>query len=279
MKAMVRLCGPLLVWMCCSCAEGPRNRFCAAKPEPEVLPADTMPLEDEDEEEEAVEEARMDEYFDDFIYSFLHSRRLQRERVGYPLPSADDNGEPQLLHKLDCRREFAFLRGDFYTVLYGNTLQINEQKERPHETVLVERIMLDSLWMRVYNFERRGGKWLLTAIHRQDLHQGELSDFLAFYSRFSSDSLFQQQSIAQPLSYSLLDSEADEEYIEGTIDASQWASFGAVMPSGEITNIRYGQTYNPHHVVMQKCGLADGMQELFTFEKRAAGWRLVAYEN
>ena len=276
MKGIVWPTVACLAVLCCCCMQEQRS---ASEPvEPEALMLATDSLIDEPEEE-PLEEARMDEYFDDFMFSFVHSRRLQRERVGYPLPSSDGESEPQLLHKLDCRREFAFMDGDFYTVLYGNTVQIDEQKERSHDEVKVEHIWLDSLWMRVYNFERRSGKWLLTSIHAQDLHQGELSDFLSFYARFSSDSLFQQESIAQPLSFSMLDVEADDEYIEGTIDASQWTSFGAVMPQGEITNIRYGQTYNPHHVVMQKRGMSNGMQELFTFEKKATGWRLVAYEN
>ena len=268
---------PLLTLVCgVSCLQ--ERRGASYQPETDTMSYMAEFMGEEEEAEEPIEEARMDEYFDDFMFSFIHNRRLQRERVGYPLPSIDGEGEPRLLHKLDCKREFAFMRGDFYTVLYGNALQIEEQKEKPHEQVVVEHILLDSMWMNVYNFERRSGKWILTSIHQQDLHQGELSDFLSFYAQFSSDSTFQQQSIAQPLSFSMLDDEADDEFIEGTLDASQWASFGAVMPQGEITNIRYGQTYNPHHVVMQKCGLADGMQELFTFEKKSIGWRLVAYE-
>ena len=265
----------LLVVMCLSCGRGrPNESFVEPVEDTLLVVTDTLC-----EEEEVVEEARMEEHFGDFMFTFIHSRRLQRERVVYPLPRTDGKNQAEMLHKLDCTREFAFMDGDFYTVLYGNSLQIDEQKQRPHDHVLVEHILLDSLSMQVYDFERRSGKWVLTAIRGQDLHTGELSDFLTFYAHFSADSLFQQQSIAQPLSYSTTDFESDNAYIEGTIDASQWVSFGTEMPRGEITNIRYGQTYNPHHVVMQKCGLADGMQELFTFEKRGKTWRLVAYEN
>ena len=276
MKRISGLClTGFVMAMCLSCGRG-RTEAPAAE---ETEEAFTVVPDSLGEEEDVVEEARMDELFDDFMFTFIHNRRLQRERVVYPLPRTDGSDKAEMIHKLDCTREFAFMDGDFYTVLYGNSLQIEEQKERSHDRVLVERILLDSLSMQVYDFERRDGKWVLAAIRSQDLHVGELSDFLTFYARFSADSLFQQQSIAQPLSYSMIDSDGDDSYIEGTLDASQWVSFGAEMPRGEITNIRYGQTYNPHHVVMQKCGLADGMQELFTFEKRGRTWRLVAYEN
>ncbi len=275
MKRIVWLMWPMLLVWCTACQRGYRTAAYEAEGDTLQIEPDTLAEEPDDE----VEEGRMDENFDDFLFSFIHSRRLQRERVVYPLPRTESNGETETLNRLDCKREFSFLENDFYTVFYGSTRQIDEQKQQSHERVEVEHILLDSLWMGIYSFERRDGHWLLTAIHNQDLRQGELTDFLTFYARFSSDSTFQQRSIAQPLRFSMLDSDDNNEYIEGTIDASQWASFGAEMPQGEITNIRYGQTYNPRRVVMQKCGQANGMQELFTFEKRPAGWRLVAYDN
>ena len=67
------------------------------------------------EEEDVVEEARMDELFDDFMFTFIHNRRLQRERVVYPLPRTDGSDKAEMIHKLDCTREFAFMDGDFYT--------------------------------------------------------------------------------------------------------------------------------------------------------------------
>jgi len=130
----------------------------------------------------------------------------------------------------------------------------------------------------VYDFQRRDRRWMLTAIRSQGLAENELADFLVFYARFSSDTLFQQQCIAQPLRLSVFDPEEDD-YIEGTIDARQWRSFCPEVPATVVTNVIYGQVYRPDHMVLQKCGSASGMQELFTFQRERGGWRLTSYEN
>ena len=106
-----------------------------------------------------------------------------------------------------------------------------------------------------------------------------LSDFLSFYARFCSDSIFQSQSIADPLHISLQDSEDEDEIINGIIDADQWQTFCPEVPSGIISNIRKGQTYGGHRIVMRKSGLSNGLQEIFTFNKERTGWRLTRYEN
>ena len=77
---------------------------------------------------------------------------------------------------------------------------------------------------------------------------------------------------------SVFDPEEDD-YIEGTIDARQWRSFCPEVPSTVVTNVIYGQVYRPDHMVLQKCGSASGMQELFTFQRERGGWRLTSYEN
>ena len=105
-------------------------------------------------------------------------------------------------------------------------------------------------------------------------------DFLIFYARFSTDTLYQQSHVEQPLKVTVLDPEDDNAYIEGTIDAEQWRSFCPDVPHGVISNIRYGaQKYNSRQIVMQKSGSSNGLQELFIFMKEDGEWRLTTYEN
>ena len=59
----------------------------------------------------------------------------------------------------------------------------------------------------------------------------------------------------------------------------QWGSFCPELPRGVISNIRYGQGYGAYQVVMEKCGTANGLQDIFTFQREGRGWQLTAYEN
>ena len=106
-----------------------------------------------------------------------------------------------------------------------------------------------------------------------------LSDFYRFYAKFSSDSVFQAQSLAPMLNVSIHDTEDELSIIEGTIDASQWVSFCPEVPQNVISNIRYNQHYTNQRVVMQKCGMGTGLQEVFTFNNEGHGWRLTSYED
>ena len=59
-----------------------------------------------------------------------------------------------------------------------------------------------------------------------------ISDFLNFYAQFCSDSIFQSQSIADPLRIRIQDSEDEDGTIDGIIDADQWQTFCPEVPSG-----------------------------------------------
>ena len=234
----------------------------------------------EDEEEDYRHDSLYVENFDDFLYSFGHDDRFRSRRTSFPFVYIDNMGDTTTASRSEWKDDLSFLQQDFYTVLYNNALQIESSKELSSDTVVVERIDLDSLQLSSYHFARRKGTWRL--FKRQDFYvQGsELSDFLVFYRQFSRDSIFQQASISQPLHFSMEDPEGGMDAIEGTIDATQWFSFCSDVPTGIISNIRYGQVYNqPHSMVMQKCAAGSGFMEIFSFDKSAGHWRLVSYEN
>lgn len=239
--------------------------------------ADTLSLENE-EIQEAEAEAHFDRSFDDFLYVFTRSRRLQGERVAKPLLSVDEFGDTLLLKVDDWHAEFQFLEGEYYTVLFGRYDQMEQIKDDTLIQARVERIDLQQLLVTRYNFECLDGKWMLTSQNVDKFENTQMSDFLHFYAQFSSDSIFQQLSIAQPLRVSMFDEE-EEEQIDGTIDALQWSTFCSGVPEGVISNVYYGQQYDTRYMVMQKCGDSNGMQEIFTFQKNGAHWKLTSYEN
>lgn len=229
--------------------------------------------------DETAEDEHLDQTFDDFLFVFTHTPSLQRRRVVNPLPHIDVNNNVTLLEAFDCAAEFEFLGEDCYTILYGNSEQIEALKQSQDSIVHVERIDLNRRQTRSYEFQQRRGAWTLVSFRDFNFDSMPYGDFLNFYAQFVADSVFQCQSIAQPLRLTLPDPDEDDAYIEGTIDADQWSSFAPELPQDVITNIVQGQHYGAHRMVMQKCGMGNGMQEIYTFDHIGPHWRLVSYEN
>ena len=216
------------------------------------------------------------------LFSFLHSQTLRQERTTNPLPLEHIERETELLEDFNPEFEFSFMSGEYFTTLYGNASQMQEEDDQELEEdsiVSLQRINLNDGTIRNFRFLREEGRWKLEAIREETVADDNLSDFLNFYARFCSDSIFQSQSIANPLRIRLQDSEDEDGSIDGIIDAEQWQTFCPEVPSGIISNIRKGQHYSGRRIVMRKSGLSNGLQEVFTFTKERTGWRLTRYEN
>ena len=246
------------------------------------IPADTLTKEEEElglNEENA---PAIDGVFNDFLFAYLHSHTLREERTTNPLPLEHSTRPTELLEDFNPEFELGFLSGEYFTTLYGNASQMyaeDEQELEEDSIVNLQRINLNDGTIRNFQFLRKEGHWKLDAIREATFDDDDLSDFLNFYARFCSDSIFQSESIADPLRISIQDLEDEEGSINGIIDADQWQTFCPEVPSGIISNIRKGQNYGGHRIVLRKSGLSNGLQEVFTFTKERNGWRLTRYEN
>ena len=146
-------------------------------------------------------------------------------------------------------------------------------------SVALQCIRLREQTMTAYRFDRSGGKWYLSG-RTDTLLDPRTSDFLHFYARFTADSVFQQESVAEDLRISMDDPVDDEEDIDGTIERGQWPVFRPDMPEGDFVHIDFGQTYpDPGRLLFLQCGLSNGFINIFSFRKEGDGWRLTAYEN
>ena len=252
-------------------------------PEEEEM-EDSLTLQEEVEEELVLREEdnpQLDGVFNDFLFAYLHSRILRKERTAMPLRLEHADRPTEVLDEFDAEFEFSFLSGEYFTTLYGNASQMQAEDDEELEEdsiVSLQRINLNDGTIRNFLFQRENGRWQLDAIREATFADDALSDFLTFYARFCTDSLFQKQSIANPLHIVVQDPDDEEANIDGIIDADQWQTFCSEVPSGIISNIRKGQHYGGHRLVMRKSGLSNGLQEIFTFAKERAGWRLMKYE-
>ena len=248
----------------------------------ESAPVDTLTKEEEELGIDEESTPALDGVFNDFLFAYLHSHTLRQERTSNPLPLEHPERPTELLEDFNPEFEFGFLSGEYFTTLYGNASQMQAEDDQELEEdsiVSLQRINLNDGTIRNFRFLREEGHWKLEAIREATFNDDDLSDFLSFYSRFCSDSIFQSQSIADPLRIVIQDSEDEEGSINGIIDADQWQIFCPEVPSGIISNIRKGQHYSGHRIVLRKSGLSNGLQEVFTFTKERGNWRLTRYEN
>lgn len=243
--------------------------------------ADTLPM-DEELATEPVPVA-VDELFDDFVFLFDQSNRIQRQRILFPLVITEADGETHTMTRNNWEHRSLFLGQDFCTVLWGARSQMTMAQDSTIDQASVEQIYLHSRQIETYSFQRDSisGQWMLVAQYEEPFEQCELQDFLDFYREFATDSIYQRRHLQKPLRFTMTDENLEDGTISGTIDADQWFEFAPDIPQDVITNIRYGQSYRTHnHILMQLRGINNGLQNLFSFSRDDNGrWRLTAFEN
>ncbi len=242
---------------------------------------DTFDLDDEPSLE--VSKLPQNELFDDFIFKFDNSARLQRSRVHFPLPVSSVSGETQSISLSEWRHHSLFLGQDFCTVLWNSRSQMDLAKDSSVIKASIEHIYLHSRTINSYLFERDtlNGQWMLTQISDTPFEDNILHQFFDFYRQFATDSTYQRLHVRSPLRFTTIDEDAEYETISGTIDPDQWFEFAPELPQDVITNVNYGQAYpNPNRMVLQMRGLANGLQTLMVFQRDLSGnWQLTDYEN
>lgn len=225
----------------------------------------------------------VDEFFGDFIFSFIQDRNLQKERVRFPLKYVKQTAGKQtvsVIEKTAWKHDQIFVSPEYYTVLFNNEDEMELENSTETKVVDIEKINLKKDFIKVFHFEKIKGLWMLCQESERPIQGSPLADFLSFYEKFATDSLMQRNAIEDPLRFVTADPENDFGTIEGTLSVDQWFAFKPVLPEVEITNIRYGQTYkNPSHIVFVKRGISNGMLDVLTFTKKNGYWKFVSYEN
>lgn len=222
---------------------------------------------------------RIDETFDDFIFNFAQRPRLQMERVVFPhhLDAFDDE---LIIQEEDWKHIDLFDEHDYYTVFFNSQDDEEIEKIDTLQSVDFEHINLEKEIVRTFHFDKQDGKWMLTGEQFTHMREHVLFDFFDFYNRFTSDSVFAEKSLARNIHFVTTDPDDDFGQIQGTIDSSQWFTFSPELPSEQLTNINYGQTFaDKHTVVMLKRGIANGLVDEITFKRTDVSWYLTRYEN
>lgn len=221
-----------------------------------------------------------DELFDDFIFNYASDDALQRQRTVFPLPYYDRD-TPLKIEADFWKHDYLFTKENCYTLLFDKEEDMDMVGDTTLTSVQVEWIFLKTRMVKRYYFERKRGMWMLEAINLREMEKGENEDFVEFYTRFVTDSVYQSKHIRHPLQFITIDPDDEFSILETTLDVDQWYAFRPVMPTDRLSNINYGQKNEDlsDTKILKVNGIGNGYSNIFYFRKRGKGWELYKYED
>lgn len=215
-----------------------------------------------------------DELFDDFLYNFAASRKLQMERVMFPLKKVNGN-KVEKIDRDHWRMERYFMRQQYYTLLFDSEKHMEVVKDTSVNHAVVEMIYFNTGAVVQHIFDRLRGAWMLTSVNTIPISGSNNASFLEFYSRFSTDKEFQEESLSETIQFEGPDPDDDFARMEGVITPDTWEAFAPELPQKMIYNIIYGQPRpEGNRKVFVLRGIANGMEVEMTFVRKNDTWKL-----
>lgn len=230
-------------------------------------------IQDELIAEEPMPEAA-EELFDDFFFNFASNKRLQQERIDFPL-LVNSGAKKDTLQREDWQMEHFFMHQEEYTLIFDSEAQMEKGKSTAVSDVTVEKIFLDKAFVRQYLFSRKSGRWMLVEIRNQTLPKNANASFLEFYQQFVTDSVFQHESLGEEIHFTGPDPDDEFSTMEGMITPDFWDAFAPAFPSGLIYNMVYSsQDPEAAKKIFVIRGIANGQEVEVTFERNNGSWKL-----
>ena len=216
-----------------------------------------------------------DAMFDDFIFNFVANKKLQKERIIFPLRKTE-NGKTELTEKDQWEMERFFMKQGYYTLFFDNDKEMELMKDTAVSEATVEKIQLKKNRVMDYLFQRIKGAWMLKEIRVTTLEQNPNASFLAFYQRFVSDSVFQIKSLNETVQFAGPDPDDDFNMMEGVITPESWEAFAPTLPTKVLYNIVYGKPIaKGNDKIFLLRGVANGLEMELRFKKVGGKWLLM----
>lgn len=216
-----------------------------------------------------------DAMFDDFIFNFVANKKLQKERIIFPLRKTE-NGKTELTEKDQWEMERFFMKQGYYTLFFDNDKEMELMKDTAVSEATVEKIQLKKNRVMDYLFQRIKGAWMLKEIRVTTLEQNPNASFLAFYQRFVSDSVFQIKSLNETVQFVGPDPDDDFNMVEGVITPESWEAFAPTLPTKVLYNIVYGKPIaEGNDKIFLLRGVANGLEMELRFKKVGGKWLLM----
>lgn len=241
--------------------------------------ADTSEVADTDTLELLITETPMpraaDAMFDDFIFNFAANKRLQKERIIFPLRQTEA-GKTTTIERNHWQMEHFFMRQGYYTLLFNNEQQMALMKDTAVSEAVVEKIQLKKNRVTNYLFQRIRGAWMLKGVQVTTIPENANADFLTFYQKFVTDSAFQVKSLNETVDFVGPDPDDDFNMMEGVITPDTWEAFAPTLPGKVLYNIVYGKAQpSGNEKIFLLRGVANGLELELRFKKVGEKWKLM----
>lgn len=216
-----------------------------------------------------------DAMFDDFLFNFLANKRLQKERIVFPLRIFEGDKVEQMEER-QWQMEHLFMRQGYYTLLFNDEQQMALMKDTAVSEAIVEKILLKNNQVKDYMFRRIRGAWMLCEVRVNPIDQNINASFLKFYQRFASDSAFQVKSLNETVQFVGPDPDDDFNMMEGVITADTWEAFAPKLPAKSIYNVIYGKPQKEgNDKIFLLRGVANGLEVELRFKRAGDKWLLM----
>lgn len=216
-----------------------------------------------------------DAMFDDFVFNFAANKRLQKERIIFPLRKTEA-GETTQIEKEHWQMEHLFMRQGYYTLLFNEEKEMALMKDTAVSAAIVEKIQLKKNRVTNYLFQRIRGAWMLKGIQVTPITENTNADFLVFYQKFVSDSAFQVKSLNETVEFVGPDPDDDFNMMEGMITPDTWGAFAPTLPAKVLYNIVYGKPQaSGNEKIFLMRGVANGLELELRFKKIDNHWKLM----
>lgn len=216
-----------------------------------------------------------DAMFDDFIFNFVANKKLQKERVVFPLRTREGE-KTTFTEKNQWKMEHLFMRQGYYTLLFSDNEQMSHQKDTAVSEAIVEKIQLKKNRVMSYYFVRIKGAWMMKEVVVTPLSENPNASFLEFYKRFVTDSAFQVKSLNKMVTFVGPDPDDDFSMMEGVITPDTWGAFAPALPSKVLYNIVYGKPKPAdQEMIFLMRGVANGLELELRFKKVGSRWLLM----
>ena len=220
-----------------------------------------------------------DAMFDDFIFNFVANKKLQKERVVFPLRTREGE-KVSMTEKDQWKMEHFFMRQGYYTLLFDSDEQMSHQKDTAISEAIVEKIQLRKKRVTSYYFVRIKGAWMMKEVVVTPIAENPNASFLEFYQRFVTDSAYQVAHLNKTVTFISPDPDDDFTMMEGVITPETWSAFAPTLPSKVLYNIVYGKPKPVEdQMIFLMRGVANGLEmELIThlvlMPSAVVSWRL-----
>ncbi|MBP1594519.1 MAG: hypothetical protein H6Q12_1537 [Bacteroidetes bacterium] len=183
-----------------------------------------------DSVEETPKATKADETFDDFIYSFASNKKMQQQRIHFPLTFINGNATSKI--------EKRFWKTDHLA-------------------------------------------WILNSIVISDIKNDENENFIEFFHKFATDSIFQRSRTREPLTFVTTDPDDDFSILETTMEVNQWFAFAPRLPKEKFSNINYGQSNSEssNTKILSMKGLGNGFSNTLYFKRQGKLWEFYKFED